>query len=262
MPLVTNVAKAPAPKSGSDAAPKGPGRATPALKKGVVTPTPSKGGVTSGGATSKGAVATPKGAEGSRSRSPIASRKPLPGSKAEERTKEAQKKQAAEEAAKKAAEEAEKAKIEAHLKAKEEKRAHLAHSHAEQIRRRRDEELEVQHQRNQLRADENARKRLAREEKEKAAAWPYRMQLHAAALTGNQEVAEVFLREDEKGEFNVSRIDPNVKWSEDGQSPIFLAAVKGQIQMIQRLIKAKADVNMANHDARAPLALAAEFGQV
>ena len=88
------------------------------------------------------------------------------------------------------------------------------------------------------------------------------MQLHAAALTGNQEVADVFLREDEEGEFNVSRIDPNVKWSEDGQSPIFLAAVKGQIQMIQRLIKAKADVNMANHDARAPLALAAEFGQV
>jgi len=110
-------------------------------------------------------------------------------------------------------------------------------------------------------AEENARKRLAREEKEKAVSWPYKMRLHAAALEGNREVAEVFLQEDEEGAFNVARIDPNVINREDGQSPIYLAVVRGQLDMIGRLIAAKADVNFRNNDGRAPLSLGAEFGQ-
>ena len=140
-------------------------------------------------------------------------------------------------------------------------RERLANSHAEQIQERRKQELQMQHQRNTLRAAENARKRLAREEKEKGAAWPYKMRLHAAAMGGDLEVAEVFLREDTDDAFNVSRIDPNVKWREDGQSPIFLATVRGQLDMMRRLIAAKADVNITNNDGRTPLSLGAEFGQ-
>eukprot|EP00802_Teleaulax_amphioxeia_P005871 Tamp_05875.p1 GENE.Tamp_05875~~Tamp_05875.p1 ORF type:complete len:918 (+),score=233.53 Tamp_05875:260-2755(+) len=180
---------------------------------------------------------------------------------AEKRLKEEEKKAAAEAAAKLAAEAAEREKHEAFVKAREEKRMQLANSHADQVRQRREEELQIQLQRNQLRAEENARKRLAREEKEKAVSWPYKMRLHAAALEGNREVAEVFLQEDEEGAFNVARIDPNVINREDGQSPIYLAVVRGQLDMIGRLIAAKADVNFRNNDGRAPLSLGAEFGQ-
>ena len=213
--------------------------------------TPKSGGAIKGGARKGGGSPL----VGSKERAPP------PGSVAEKKLKEKEKKAAKEEAARLAAQEAEKAKQDTYIKAKEEKRAQLANSHAEGIRQRREQELLVQLQRNQLRGEENARKRLAREEKEKSASWPYNMRLHAAALEGNQVVADVFLKEDEEGAFNVARIDPNVQWREDGQSPIFLATVKGQLHIMKRLITAKADVNITNNDGRSPLALGAEFGQ-
>ena len=213
--------------------------------------TPKSGGAIKGGA-GKGGGSPLVGSK---------ERAPPPGSVAEKKPKEEEKQAAKEEAARLAAQEAEKAKQDTYIKAKEEKRAQLANSHAEGIRQRREQELLVQLQRNQLRGEENARKRVAREEKEKSASWPYNMRLHAAALEGNQVVADVFLKEDEEGAFNVARIDPNVQWREDGQSPIFLATVKGQLHIMKRLITAKADVNITNNDGRSPLALGAEFGQ-
>jgi len=70
---------------------------------------------------------------------------------AEKRLKEEEKKAAAEAAAKLAAEAAEREKHEAFVKAREEKRMQLANSHADQVRQRREEELQIQLQRNQLR---------------------------------------------------------------------------------------------------------------
>ena len=224
-----------------------PGRAAP---KG----TAAKGSAAKGGAAKGGAAKGGKTAGSPR-------KKAEDKAAEEESVRKASEAAAALEAAK-AAREAEQARKDAFIKAKEEKRAQLANSHTAALLRRRAEELEIQAQRNQLRAEENARKREAREHAEKGAAWPFKMPLHAAALTGDKKVAEVFLREDEEGSFNIARIDPNSKWREDGQSPIFLATVKGQLEMIERLLQAKADVNITNNDGRAPLALGAEFGQI
>jgi hypothetical protein len=314
----------------------------------------SKGGASKGGGATKGGTTTAGAAKGGDK----AARSPMPGSVAEKRLKEEEKKQEEEKKAEEAAKLAEKDKHEAFLKAREDKRMQLANSHTDHVRRRREEERQVQLERNELRvspvrqmkqrrrraiklgertrrhhascaakplrahacsapagvrlipvhsectatraphqccsrpectpcaggagrrvrrksdsrrvdhtrcahwqAQENARKRLAREEKEKGVSWPYKMRLHAAAMTGDKEVAEVFLQEDQEGAFNVSRIDPNVTNREDGQSPIFLATVKGELEMMKRLISAKADVNFTNNDGRAPLSLGAEFGQ-
>eukprot|EP00960_Hanusia_phi_P072919 767903-Hanusia_phi.AAC.7 len=46
-------------------------------------------------------------------------------------------------------------------------------------------------------------------------------------------------------------------WSEDGQSPLFFAAIKGQLKMVQMLLTAGANVDMKNYDGRTPLSLAA-----
>jgi hypothetical protein len=353
------------PQKSGDGAGKGGG----ATKGGATTGGATKGGANTGGASKggsskggaiKGGTLTAGTAKGGEK----AARSPMAGSVVEKRLKEEEKKKATEEAAKLAAEQAEKNKHEAFLRAREDKRMQLANSHTDHVRRRREDELQVQLERNELRvspvrqmktpeardkvgranvpapcelrshsvaclchrdafsapagvrlipihsqctaprartsvvrgqdahcvragrrgecaasqiadvsiipgslacahwqAQENARKRLAREEKEKGVSWPYKMRLHAAAMTGDREVAEVFLQEDQEGAFNVSRIDPNVTNREDGQSPIFLATVKGELEMMRRLISAKADVNFTNNDGRAPLSLGAEFGQ-
>lgn len=241
----------------------GPPRSAASQVKAVRTPQSGGAGSKAGLPASKGSATKGGAAKGGATKGSLspAVRSPMPGSPAEKRLLQAEKLKAKEEEAKKAAEEAEKAQKEAVLRAKEQKRERLANSHAEQIQHRREQELQMQHQRNALRAAENARKRLAREEKEKGAAWPYKMRLHAAAMNGDLEVAEVFLREDTDDAFNVSRIDPNIKWREDGQSPIFVATVRGQLDMIKRLIAAKADVNITNNDGRTPLSLGAEFGR-
>ncbi len=143
MPPKTGPAPMP-PKTGASGASArtptsgGTTKAGGATKGGASKGGASKGGASKGGASKGGAT---KGG----------ARAPLPGSMAEKRLKEEEKKKAADEAAKLAAEVAEREKQEAFVKAREEKRMQLANSHADQVRQRREEELQIQLQRNQLR---------------------------------------------------------------------------------------------------------------
>jgi hypothetical protein len=83
----------------------------------------------------------------------------------------------------------------------------------------------------QLRVDKNARQREERRLRELAPSWPHKMRLHAAALAGDVGTARKFLAADTDSSFNVAQLDVNLRWSEDQQTPLHLAAVRGNPEM-------------------------------
>ena len=84
-------------------------------------------------------------------------------------------------------------------------------------------------------------------------ATPPSVSLHEAAFQGNLEAIQQHIEADS---------DLNEKDPVSGASPLIIAAVFGQIEVVRALIKAGADVNSRNNEGSTPLITAAVFGQI
>ncbi|EKX50779.1 hypothetical protein GUITHDRAFT_161714 [Guillardia theta CCMP2712] len=122
------------------------------------------------------------------------------------------------------------------------------------------EGMEQDHRAARLARDREKR-RMQKMEKEMRTSWLYRNKLHAAAMKGDDNLARTMLAKDSSAGMNLNKVFVDQTWVEDGQSPLFFAAIKGQLKMVQTLIDAGANVDLKNYDGRTPLSLAAEYGK-